>query len=226
MKISKAQVRKNLKEADKDYKKKVAQKVTITFEEGQLPIMIRALEAFSRMRSGQITMALDEVYADKQTALFKDKDYYHIDSNKDIEKLIRKTYFKDLKYDNESFGVGQLGYGGDDAFTISKTLRQYMAYQRNDGYAGFGVDFDGVIGKYGEYEKPEIHGFDTRKFFKAPKSIQKKLEDLIEIGNSTGAYDLIDKKMKSLPRGDRYEIGFSGDDWGVWVTAPRKKEEI
>lgn len=217
---------KALKKAVKDYKKKVVQKVTITFDERQLPIMIRALEAFTRLRSGQITMALDEVYADKQTALFKDKDYYHIDSNKDIEKLIRKTYFKDLKYDNEAFGVGGLGYGGDDAFTISKTLRQYMAYQRNDGYAGFGVDFDGVIGKYGDYEKPEIHGFDTRKFFMAPKSIQRKLEYLIETGNFREAYDLIDKKMKSLPRGDKYELSYSYDGWGVWVTAPRKKEEI
>lgn len=213
-------------------KKKVAKKVTITFEEGQLPIIVRALEAFTRLRSGQITMALDEVYADKQTKALSNKDYNHIDDNKDIENLIRKVYFKDLKHANESFGVGGLGFGGDEAYTISKTLRQYLAYQRNDGYSGFGVDFDGVIGKYGEYEKPEIHKFDTRKFFKAPKNLQEKLYVLVYNGAYGEAFDLIDKKWKTLPRGDKYEIGFEDGALnykrkiGVWVTAPRKKEEI
>jgi hypothetical protein len=215
-----------------DKKTKKTNKVTITFDERQLPILVRALEAFTRFRSGQITMALNEIYADKQTKALLGKDYNHIDDNKDIEKLIRKVYFKDLKYDNESFGVGGLGFGGDEAYTISKTLRQYLAYERNEGYAGFGVDFGGVIGKYGEYEKPEIKGFSTRKFFRAPKSIQKQLEDLIEVGNFGGAFDLIDKKFKTLPRGDKYELGYQlpydpsehYQNIGVWVTAPRKKE--
>jgi hypothetical protein len=224
---------KALKKAVKNYKKKVIQKVTITFDERQLPILVRALEAFTRFRSGQITMALDEIYADKQTKALNNKDYNHIDDNKDIENLIRKVYFKDLKYANESFGVGGLGFGGDEAYTISKTLRQYLAYERNDGYAGFGVDFDGVIGKYGEYDKPEIHGFSTRKFFKAPKSLQEKLANLIDKHAYKDAFDLIDKKWKTLPRGDKCELDCvhdnGGDIWygniGVWVTAPRKKEE-
>lgn len=214
-------------------KTKEPKKVTITFDERQLPILVRALEAFTRFRSGQITMALDEIYADKQTKmLMNHASNYNNDDDKDIENLIRKVYFKDLKHANESFGVGGLGFGGDEAYTISKTIRQYQAYERNEGYAGFGVDFNGVIGKYGEYEKPEIKGFSTRKFFRAPKSIQKQLEDLIEVGNFGGAFDLIDKKFKTLPRGNKYELGYQLPDdpsehyqnIGVWVTAPRKKE--
>ena len=58
-------------------KKKQHKKVTVTFDERHLPIIARAMEIFMRMRSGQITMALDECYADKQTKMLKDKDYHH-----------------------------------------------------------------------------------------------------------------------------------------------------
>lgn len=206
-------------------KKKEHKKVTVIFDERHLPVLVRALEVFQRMRSGQIDMALDECYADKQTKMLKDRKYYHYGDNKEIEKLIRSVYFKDLGSPNAAWGIGQYGYGGEEAYMIQKTLRQYMAYERNDGYAGTGRDFDTCWGSYSDVPNPVVEGFSTRKFFKAPKSIQKKLENLISVGDFKGAFDLIDKKFKTLPKGDKYEISFSGDDWGVFVTAPRKKEE-
>jgi len=143
------------------------------------------------------------------------------------------VYFKDLDSPNAAWGIGQYGHGGEEAYMISKTLRQYMAYERNDGYSGTGRDFDTCWGSYSDVPNPVVEGFSTRKFFKAPKSIQKKLEDLIEVGDFKGAFDLIDKKFKTLPRGDKYELGYQLPDdpsehynnIGVWVTAPRKKEE-
>ena len=214
-------------------KKKEHKKVTVTFDERHLPVIVRALEVFQRMRSGQIDMALDECYADKQTKLMNDKDYSHYTDNKVIETIIRNVYFKDLGSPNAAWGIGQYGFGGEEAYMIQKTLRQYMAYERNDGYSGSGRDFDICWGSYSDVPNPVVEGFSTRKFFKAPKSIQRKLEDLIEVGNFKGAYDLIDKKFKSLPRGDKYELGYQLPDdtsehynsLGVWVTAPRKKEE-
>jgi hypothetical protein len=213
--------------------KKEYKKVTITFDERHLPVINRALECYMRLRSGQIVMAMDEVYSDKQSKMLKDKDYHHYDDNKDIEKLIRSVYFKDLDSPNAAWGIGQYGHGGEEAYMISKTLRQYMAYERNDGYSGTGRDFDTCWGSYSDVPNPVVEGFSTRKFFKAPKSIQKKLEDLIEVGDFKGAFDLIDKKFKTLPRGDKYELGYQLPDdpsehynnIGVWVTAPRKKEE-
>jgi len=206
-------------------KKKEFKKVTITFDERHLPVINRALECYMRLRSGQIGMAMDEVYSDKQSKMLKDENYSHYNDNKDIEKLIRSVYFKDLDSPNAAWGIGQYGHGGEEAYMISKTLRQYMAYERNDGYSGTGRDFDTTWGSYSDVPNPVVEGFSTRKFFKAPKNIQKKLEDLIEVGDFKGAFDLIDKKFKTLPRGDKYEISFSGNDWGVFVTAPRKKEE-
>ena len=215
-------------------KKKESKKVTITFDERHLPVITRALETFMRLRSGQIGMAMDEVYSDKQSKMLKDKDYYHYDDNKDIEKLIRSVYFKDLDRPNAAWGVGQYGHGGEEAYMISKTLRQYMAYERNDGYAGTGRDFDTTWGTYSDIPNPVVEGFSTRKFFEAPKSLQKKLYVLVYNGSYAEAFDLIDKKWKTLPRGDKYEIGiekeYDGDNMlvsivGVWVTAPRKKEE-
>jgi hypothetical protein len=215
-------------------KKKEHKKVTVTFDERHLPVIARALEIFMRMRSGQITMALDECYADKQSKMLNDKNYHHYDDNKDIEKLIRKVYFKDLGSPNAAWGVGQYGFGGEEAYMIWKTLRQYMAYERNDGYAGTGRDFDTTWGSYSDVPNPVVQGFSTRKFFKAPKSIADKIELLCSEKKYQEAFDLIDKKWKTLPRGDKYEIGdkieYDGDDLpvsivGVWVTAPRKKEE-
>ena len=224
---------KALKKAAKKYKEKVQQPVTIEFDERHLPIITRALECFMRLRSGQIDMALDEVYADKQTKMLKDKDYSHYDDNKSIEKLIRSVYFKDLDSPNAAWGIGQYGFGGEEAYMISKTLRQYMAYKRNDGYAGTGRDFDTCWGSYSDIPNPVVQGFSTRKFFKAPKSLQEKLANLIDKHAYKDAFDLIDKKWKTLPRGDKYELDCvhdnGGDIWygdiGVWVTAPRKKEE-
>ena len=222
-----------LKKAVKNYKEKVRQPVTIEFDERHLPIITRALECYMRLRSGQITMAMDEVYADKQTKMLKDRDYYHYGDNKEIEKLIRSVYFKDLGSPNAAWGIGQYGFGGEEAYMISKTLRQYMAYKRNDGYAGTGRDFDTCWGSYSDIPNPVVQGFSTRKFFKAPKSLQEKLANLIDKHAYKDAFDLIDKKWKTLPRGDKYELDCvhdnGGDIWygdiGVWVTAPRKKEE-
>jgi len=209
-------------------KKKEHKKVTVTFDERHLPVIARALEIFMRMRSGQITMALDECYADKQTKMLKDKNYDHFNDNKDIETLIRKVYFKDLDSPNAAWGVGQYGFGGEEAYMIWKTLRQYMAYERNDGYSGSGRDFDTTWESYSDVPNPVVEGFSTRKFFKAPKSIADKIELLCSEKKYQEAFDLIDKKWKTLPRGDKYEIGCSNEDpmiVGVWVTAPRKKEE-
>ena len=214
-------------------KKKEFKKVTITFDERHLPVINRALECYMRLRSGQIYMALDEVYSDKQSKMLKDKNYNHSGDNKVIEGVIRSVYFKDLDSPNAAWGIGQYGHGGEEAYMISKTLRQYMAYERNDGYAGSGRDFDTTWGSYSDIPNPVVEGFSTRKFFKAPKSLQEKLANLIDEHAYKDAFDLIDKKWKTLPRGDKYELDCvhdnGGDIWygniGVWVTAPRKKEE-
>ena len=214
-------------------KKKEFKKVTITFDERHLPVINRALECYMRLRSGQIDMALHEVYSDKQSKMLKDKNYNHSVDNKVIEGVIRSVYFKDLDRPNAAWGIGQYGHGGEEAYMISKTLRQYMAYERNDGYAGTGRDFDTTWGSYSDVPNPVVYGFSTRKFFKAPNSLQEKLEKWFEEKKYQECYDLIDKKWKSLPRGDKYELGYrfpdDSSEWykniGMWVTAPRKKEE-
>lgn len=177
------------------------------------------------MRSGQIDMALDECYADKQTKMLKDKNYDHFNDNKDIEALIRNVYFKDLGSPNAAWGIGQYGFGGEEAYMIQKTLRQYMAYERNDGYSGTGRGFDTCWGSYSDVPNPVVEGFSTRKFFVAPKNLEKKLHNLFIEKKYQECFDLIDKKWKTLPKGDKYEIGFNDSPIGVWVTAPRKKEE-
>ncbi|NDB87049.1 MAG: hypothetical protein EB127_30840 [Alphaproteobacteria bacterium] len=216
-----------LKKAVKAHKEKVRQPVTVEFDERHIPVIARALEIFMRMRSGQITMALDECYADKQTKMLKNKNYDHFNDNKDIEALIRKIYFKDLGSPNAAWGVGQYGFGGEEAYMIWKTLRQYMAYKRNDGYAGTGRDFDTTWGSYSDVPNPVVQGFSTRKFFRVPNNIRTKMYELFCDKKYQECYGLIDKKWKTLPKGDKYELAINEENsyLGVWVTAPRKKKE-
>lgn len=46
-------------------KKNTSKKVTVEFDESHLPILINAMETYSRLQSGQIKMALDTVYEDR-----------------------------------------------------------------------------------------------------------------------------------------------------------------
>jgi hypothetical protein len=212
-------------------KKKIPKKVTVTFDERHLPVIVRALECFTRLRAGQIDYALDEVYMDK---LCKSDGHGghkidHVDIQR-VEDVIRQTFFPELgAHRGRAYGVGQYGNGGEEAYEISKVFRQYLAYERNDGYAGFGVDYNSPC-KYSDIPLPKITGFDTRKFFKAPKKIQKALEDLYDTKQYIECFKLIEKKWNTLPKGDKIELGYRLPDdpsehylnIGVWVTAPRK----
>jgi len=46
-------------------KSKTSNKVQIEFDEEHLGVLVAALETYSRLQSGQIKMALDTVYADR-----------------------------------------------------------------------------------------------------------------------------------------------------------------
>jgi hypothetical protein len=206
-------------------------KVTVTFDERHLPVIVRALECFTRLRAGQIDYAIDEVYMDKlcKTDGHGGHKIDHTDIQR-VEDVVREIFFPELgAHRGRAYGIGQYGSGGEEAYEIAKVLRQYLAYERNDGYAGYGVDFNGPC-KYSDIPLPEIIGFDTRKFFQAPKKIQKTLQDLYDTKQYRECFDLIEKKWKTLPKGSKMKIGYLLEDdpsehylnIGVWVTEPRK----
>jgi hypothetical protein len=80
-------------------KKETPQKVILELDEKHLPTLINALETYSRLRSGQIKMALDAVYWDADLT-YEEGQY--------IENNIRYVVFprniqREYDYDNEEY---------------------------------------------------------------------------------------------------------------------------
>jgi hypothetical protein len=128
----------------------------IEFTDEHLRVMMTALEVYSRLRSGQIKIAIETAYSD-----------YSITGNESetIENYVRDIVFPRTfaleqnhkeAYDeqcrvkrpalnkNSYFGVTSsemLKSGGTLAHEIYSTLRQYVSLKNNDGYEGSGVNY-------------------------------------------------------------------------------------
>jgi hypothetical protein len=200
-------------------KKKESQKVQIEFDEEHLYTLVHALEAYSRLRSGQIGMALDAVYWDK------DLDW---NDKKDLETTVRSIVFKHeiiSESSNMSYGVGCSEMkDGTDAFIIRKVIDQYLHYKRNDGYRKImDVSGDGAYGSgYKGTPPPKIVNFDPSKTFPVPKKYWNALDFLFEKKDYSAMWEYIDKafKKKKLPKGNSSEIKKVDNNWVVIVKEP------
>ena len=140
-------------------KNKVRKKVTIQFDEEHLQTLTTALEVYSRLRSGQIKLAFD--------AAFCDKDLTYNDSET-IENFVRTLVFRNdkprLNNRNAYYGVGQEEMkDGTVAWEIKKVVEQYLHYQRNDGYRNImDVSGDGPM-QISKVPVPKILNFEPSK---------------------------------------------------------------
>lgn len=76
--------------------KTVFKKIQVEFDAEHLPVIISALETYSRLQSGQISIAMDEVYADR---------WLTHDERNHIENTIRYAAFpKNLKREYDGHG--------------------------------------------------------------------------------------------------------------------------
>lgn len=64
--------------------KKISKKIQIEFDREHLPVLVTALEVYSRLRSGQVDMAMSEAYWDRLI------DWHEREL---IHKIVRRTYF-------------------------------------------------------------------------------------------------------------------------------------
>jgi len=105
----------------------------ITFEDEHLPVLVRALECFTRLRAGQIEIAVEEAFPDKNTT----------DKREEIQKAqeILKEALLPALPTGRYLGVGNYGNGGEIAYEVSKTIKHHLAHQRRDkGEPVGGVD--------------------------------------------------------------------------------------
>ena len=192
-------------------KKEQYKRVSIDFDERHLSIMTTALEVYSRLRSGQIKIAMDAAFHDKELT-YQDGEV--------LESFVRTIVFHKEKLlienRNAYYGVGcDQMKDGTVAWEIKKAIEEYLHYERNDGYRDMGVDGDGVLNISGipdakildelflskKYWKPQ-------KAFRIPQRYQEKMSTFIQNKQYDKAWDIVNKsfKNKPLPRGKNARI--------------------
>jgi hypothetical protein len=118
--------------------KKQNKKIQIEFDSGHLPVLVAALETFSRLQSGQVSMAMDTVYADRNLS-WDERQY--------IEGTVRYMAFPANprreynghggfydQYDNEYDDNGNIVEESED--WVSKKNRPHLDYPNS--YFGVG----------------------------------------------------------------------------------------
>ena len=190
--------------------------VNLTAE--HIQVINKALEVYYRLRSGQIDIAVDTVYADKLI------DY---NDRVDISTLIRSIVFpKTVK--GGGFGAGSPEIGdGNLAFEIMQTLRQFLAVERNDGYFdSMFVSFDDPF-KITDVPLPSVEGFTkSKRFYVDDEYTNTKLREHIEDSRYDQAWSMINEYLKGgVPAGEWSRIKFDegSGEFYLEVFKPQKK---
>jgi hypothetical protein len=199
-------------------------RISIEFDRKHLSVLTTALEVYSRLRSGQIKVAMDSAFEDKELTY---------EDGQVLESFVRTIVFRKeellIKNRNAYLGVGcEAMKGGTVAWEIKKAIQEYLHYERNDGYRDMGVDGDGVL-NISKIPEPKIldkvHGYwKPEKAFRIPQRSQNKISEAIKAQQHNKAWEIVDKcfKNKPLPRGSSARIQEVSGTYYVIVTKPIK----
>ena len=200
--------------------------ITIKFEDEHLPIISRALEAYSRARMGQFGIMIEQMFPEKLID-WDDRDK--------IEKTLREIIFDEpnmssLSY---SYGIGNENVGGGQAaYEIHKVINQYISVQRSGGKWGYTTDYQDPL-EYSGIKLPEVVGF--KKYIDYPiPDVDYKFTELYQAENWKVCWEFIDeiveydKGEKSEIVAEPYELVGEGHvDYFLRIWKPRlDKEEI
>jgi hypothetical protein len=190
---------------------------TIKLSDTHLQVINTALEVYSRLRSGQIRMALSTAYIDKQHV----EDIFVQEHR--TEKLIRETYLPELGLTGGSYGFSHPKMG--DArigYEILKTFEEFLSVKRNDGYYGTGTNFYGPL-KASAEPYPEVVGFNKYKDFILTQKQTDKIKKFRDKKEYDKMWDYIDSIKKA--RGEKMQIieGLNKITLRVW--RPQKIEK-
>ena len=217
----------------KNKKIPLSKKVSIEFDKKHLPTLVTALEVYSRLRSGQIAMAIDTAFIDKSCIEYNDRQV--------IESIVRTLVFRDediCTRPNSYYGVGCPEMkDGTVAWEIKKVIEQYLHYEQNDGYRSFmNVSGNGPM-RFSDITIPKIIDSDNKpsetkywkpvKSFKIPQRYQEPIGVCIEGKNYEKVWDIVDKsfKNKPLPRGKSTKVEEVNGTYYVVVEEPYKNND-
>lgn len=164
---------------------------TVKLSDAHLGVINTALEVYSRLRSGQIRMALNTAYIDKQHVA----DSFAKET--EIENLIKKAYFPELvrtgsyySFSSPEMGNARIGY------EILKTFEEFLSVKKNGGYYGTGTNFYGPL-KASNEPWPEVVGFNKYKDFPLTKKQSIEVRKLAEDKKFSEMWDYI-RAIKSI----------------------------
>ena len=185
---------------------------TVKLSDKHLEVIRDALETYFRMKTGQVSIALDTVY-----------DYkLNHEQSQAIESIVKAMVLPEIasRGTSYSFNSPQIGEG-KIAYEITKVIDEYLSVKRNDGYYGHTVDFSGPL-KASDEPLPEILDHKNYKDFVFDKKQSTKANKLYSSKNFDKLWEYVYASFPDLPKGEKIEIIPSFANVTVRVYKPRK----
>lgn len=185
---------------------------TVKLSDKHLQVIRDALETYFRMKTGQVSIALDTVY-----------DYkLNHEQSQAIESIVKAMVLPEIasRGTSYSFNSPQIG-SGTVAYEITKVIDEYLSVKRNDGYYGHTVDFSGPL-KASDEPLPEILEHKNYKDFVFDKKQSAKANKLYSSKNFDKLWEYVYASFPDLPKGEKIEIVPSFANVTVRVYKPRK----
>lgn len=193
----------------------------IEFQDYHLPVILAALEAFQRFRINQPKTALEQIFP---------KECWELGWGKlaEICQPFHDAFFHDHPTNGGlSICSERAGKEAHLAYEIQKTIEQYLALKKSNGWFGSGREFDGTILNPSGNPPPKIEGLE-RMFYKDFWIDMDGIEETYDSGEFKKIWDYAKSNM-NLPKGEKMEIfeksgGFSGHRGGFYIRVhkPRK----
>ena len=186
-----------------------------------IPVILAALEAFTRFRINQPKTALEEIFPKECWELGWDK-------MNELCRPIQEAFFPDHPGNGgPSICSERAGKEAHLAYEIQKTIQQYLALKKSGGYFGNTIDFDGNLLNPSGNPPPKIEGLEEMQYMDFLIPDQEEVVEFYDSGNYEELWRLIRKTMPDLPRGDKMEVVEKGtfapfSDLYVRVHKPRK----
>lgn len=172
----------------------------IEFADYHLPVILAALEAFQRFRINQPKTALEQIFPKECWELGWDK-------MNEICRPIQETFFPDHPTNGgPSICSERAGKEAHLAYEIQKTIQQYLALKKSNGWFGNTVDFDGNLLNPSGNPPPKIEGLAEMQYKDFWIPDQNAASIFYEQKDYKRLWHLIEKTMPDLPRGDKMEI--------------------
>lgn len=172
----------------------------IEFQDYHLPVILAALEAFQRFRINQPKAALEQIFP---------KECWELGWGKlaEICQPFHDAFFPDHPTNGgPSICSEKAGKEAHLAYEIQKTIEQYLALKKSNGWFGLGREFDGNLLNPSGNPPPKIEGLAEMQYMKFLIPQQRQAYDFYSQDDFEGLWNHIKEYLPDLPRGDKMEI--------------------